>query len=90
MATLHIYESGQASRPVASLDDLRTLIPFDPRIPSLFVLEYEGGNTQVHFGDPDRQHHTVKMISAFGVEKQVFDSIEAARETFFDLAQTAF
>lgn len=89
MAVLTIIFSDQdTSQEIITMDELIAAIPDDPRIPSIYTLDTPGQSIQVVFGSPDRQHHTVKRFTT-RVEKTTYDSIDAARSAFLELAQAA-
>ena len=83
--------TSDSSQPIATFDELRAALPVAPVNPSIYVLDDAPDfSVQVIYGSPDRDHAEVKTFTADGVERETFDTFNAATERFLSIASRAF
>ena len=89
MITLRtITADAESERPITTFADI--MLPAVPHLPTFYILEWENGQSiQVHYGDPDRNHHQVKHYHGSIVDKQQFDTVKAATDCFLSKAKAA-
>ena len=85
-ATLYVLKkTGDAKITITSLEDLRAALPDVPENPSLFRLGVADTSVHVCYGSPDRHHAETKVFTANGIERQSFDTFDAATESFLSI-----
>lgn len=84
MPTLYIFSNHDIETPIESIDALRRALPTKPYLPSAYCLDWSDKSIQIWYGNP--YYHTVKYISHYGVEKQVFPT---ATDAYLKLAEAA-
>lgn len=89
MLTLRVFAQTDTERPIATLAELHAALPAAPELPSLYCLDGNSQSVQLEYGSPRRDQYTVKLISAYGVDKHVYDSVNAATTAFLKLAADA-
>ena len=90
MATLYTTTS-DSSQPITSFKELRGAMPTVPVNPSIYSFDDETSfSVLVVYGSPDQHHAEVKVFTANGTDRDVFDSFKAATDRFFAIARHAF
>lgn len=95
MATLNVFGiTKNTEQVITTIDELRAAVPVVPELPSAYCLDLRfdnasGSSVQVWYGDPSRDQHQVKVISAFGVDRKFYPTVAEATKAFFRLAEAA-
>lgn len=86
MATYRTFGiTADTQQTVNTIGEMSDLLPRSPELPSMHCLDMEGQSIQIAYGDPN----TVKHVTAYGVDKHTYATIEDARAAFLKLAQSA-
>ena len=90
MATYRTFGiTADTQQTVNTIGEMSDLLPRSPELPSMHCLDMEGQSVQIAYGDLGASHHTVKHVTAYGVDKHTYATIEDARAAFLKLAQSA-
>lgn len=89
MATLNIFAQQDQELPITTMAELKASIPVMPERSSLYALDLGHETIQIVYGSPDQGCAEVKRFTNTGIEREAFDTFNAATERFFALAQAA-
>ena len=83
--------TSDSSQPIATMEELIATLPAVPVNPSIYALDGAPDfSVQVVYGSPDRHHAEVKVFTADGVDRETFDTFNAATDRFLTIARRAF